>query len=63
MSNCDADALEVLTDLPHDVAVSPLARLLFGHVVAELRPQSGGHLDEVLAPVAVLRRRSPLYRA
>ena len=53
----DADPAEVVAQLPLDVLVSPLARLLLGDLVADLGPHPVGHLDEVLALVPAFRRR------
>ena len=51
-----ADAGEIVPQALDDAAVAPFARVVGRDVVAELRVQRGGHVDEVLALVAVFRR-------
>ena len=54
-----AETPEVVLEALHRVPVPPLPGLLLGHRVAELAPHPFGHVDDVLALVAVLRRRLP----
>ncbi len=51
-----ADAAEVFLQARDDLAVAPLAGVVGRDVVAQLGPQLGGHVDEVLALVAVYGR-------
>ena len=56
VSKCTPTRAEVVLQALHDEAVAPLARVVGRDVVAELGVQLRGHVDEVLALVAVLGR-------
>ena len=56
VSKCTPMRARSSSELAHDVAVAPLARLLLGDVVTELGAHPRRHVDEVRALVAVFGR-------